>query len=81
MHGRNQWPDEQDFPLFKQTVLDYLDALTELGHIVMSGIAISLGLDKDYFRTQFTSEPFIPFRLFHCMYIATLLKYIFLILC
>ncbi|KAL9644959.1 hypothetical protein ABK040_004452 [Willaertia magna] len=65
MHGLNQWPDENDFPEFKETVLKYMDELTELGHVLMSAIGVSLGLGDSFFREKFTSEPFIPFRLFH----------------
>ena len=65
MHGCNQWPDESQSPEFKRVVLKYMDSLTQLGHILMTGVAISLGLDKDFFRNEFTNEPFIPFRLFH----------------
>ncbi|EFC36233.1 predicted protein [Naegleria gruberi] len=39
--------------------------LTKLGHSIMAAIGESLGLGRDFFRNKFTSEPFIPFRLFH----------------
>eukprot|EP00698_Gefionella_okellyi_P007872 TRINITY_DN1926_c0_g2_i1.p1 TRINITY_DN1926_c0_g2~~TRINITY_DN1926_c0_g2_i1.p1 ORF type:complete len:330 (+),score=60.58 TRINITY_DN1926_c0_g2_i1:126-1115(+) len=65
MHGANQWPDATQFPTFKEVVLRYMHALTQLGHVIMTGVAVSLGLDKDFFREQFTSQPFTPFRLFH----------------
>ncbi len=29
------------------------------------GVALSLDLRRDFFRTEFTSEPFTPFRLFY----------------
>jgi len=65
MHGTNQWPDPSEFPDFPEIVLGYMAALTELGHVLMSGVALSLGLAENYFRERFTSEPFTPFRLFH----------------
>ncbi|ELR24593.1 oxidoreductase [Acanthamoeba castellanii str. Neff] len=65
MHGRNQWPDPELFPGFDKLIIDYMDALTELGHQVMRGIALSLNLSENYFREQFTSSPFTPFRLFY----------------
>jgi isopenicillin N synthase-like dioxygenase len=46
-------------------VLDYLDAATRASHALMEGVALSLDLDADYFRRQYTSEPTILFRIFH----------------
>ncbi len=63
MHGPNLFPD--DLPEFKETVLEYMNALSELGHAVMTGIALSLGLDRWYFRQRYMSDPFILFRVFH----------------
>jgi len=42
LHGRNLFPT---LPGFREAVLAYLDALTRLGHALMEGIALSLGLD------------------------------------
>ena len=64
MHGKNQFPPEDDFPEFKETVLDYMRCMTQLGHMLMSAMAVSLGLDKDYFK-PYTTDPFTPFRIFH----------------
>ena len=41
LHGHNQFPD---IPLFRETVLQYLDAMTRLGHSLTEGLALSLGL-------------------------------------
>ena len=62
LHGRNLFPD---VPGFRETVLEYLDAMTELGHTLMRGIALSLGLDESYFRDHLTDDPTILFRIFH----------------
>lgn len=62
MHGANLFPD---MPEFKETVLEYLDAMEKLGHALMRGIALSLGLDADYFRQRYTDEPLMLFRIFH----------------
>ncbi len=43
MHGRNLFPSH--IPLFRETVLDYMAEMTRLGHALMTGIALSLGLD------------------------------------
>ena len=42
-----------------------MDRLTELGHLIMEGLARSFGLDVDYFRDKYTASPFTPFRLFY----------------
>lgn len=36
-----------------------------LGHALMRGIALSLGLDGEYFRKRYTDDPLILFRIFH----------------
>jgi len=62
MHGRNLFPD---LPGFREVVLSYLDSLTRLGHALMSGIAVGLGLDEHYFRHRYTGDPLILFRIFN----------------
>lgn len=62
MHGRNLFPD---LPDFRETVLCYLDAMVELGHALMRGIALSLGLEASYFWKRYTYDPLILFRIFH----------------
>lgn len=62
LHGQNLFPD---IPGFRQAVLDYMDAMTRLGHALMEGIALSLGLEASYFAQRYTQDPFILFRIFH----------------
>jgi isopenicillin N synthase-like dioxygenase len=63
LHGRNLFPAH--IPLFRETVLEYIDAMTRLGHRLMSGIALSLDLDEHYFADRYTSDPLILFRIFN----------------
>jgi isopenicillin N synthase-like dioxygenase len=63
LHGPNLFPP--DMPEFRAVVLGYMDAMTTLGHIIMSGIAMSLGLTPTYFADRYTREPFILFRIFN----------------
>lgn len=62
LHGRNLFPD---IPGFRNAVLDYMQALTQLGHTLMRGISLSLGLATDYFDERYTHDPLILFRIFH----------------
>lgn len=62
LHGRNLFPSR---PGLREAVLDYLDALTRVGHALMEGIALSLGLDATYFAHRYTADPLILFRLFN----------------
>lgn len=64
LHGANQWPADPGFARFRTNVLTYLDALTQLGHTLMEGIALSLGLERHYFRARFSEDPTILFRIF-----------------
>lgn len=63
LHGRNLFP--RQIPELRPAVLAYLDALTDLGQAVLRGVAISLGLDPDYFATGYTRNPTVLFRVFH----------------
>ncbi len=62
MHGANLFPD---IPGFRETVMEYMQALTTLGHTLMRGIAISLELPADYFQIRYLKDPLILFRIFH----------------
>lgn len=63
MHGPNLFP--RNIPLFRETVLEYLEAMTRLGHAMMEGIALSLGLNESYFAERYTSDPLVLFRIFN----------------
>ncbi len=62
MHGANLFPD---LPAFRETVLEYMDCMTNLGQVLMRGIALSLGLEGSYFEDRYTRDPLILFRIFH----------------
>ena len=63
LHGANLFP--ADMPQFRNTVLTYMAAMTRLGHLLMAGIALSLGLEESYFFNRYTSDPLILFRIFN----------------
>lgn len=63
MHGANLFPTNP--PLFRETVLEYMAAMTDLGHTLMAGIALSLGLEESYFADRYTAEPLTLFRIFN----------------
>jgi polar amino acid transport system ATP-binding protein len=62
VHGPNLFPDIDGF---RATVLAYIDAVTRLGHLLMQGIALSLGLPAAYFAERYTADPLILFRIFN----------------
>jgi len=63
MHGANLFPS--NIPMFRETVLQYIDAMTQLGHHLMAGISLSLGLEASYFADLYTSNPLTLFRIFN----------------
>ena len=63
LHGANLFP--ATIPGFRETILEYMDAMTALGHVLMSGIALSLGLDDVYFSKRYTTNPLVLFRIFN----------------
>jgi isopenicillin N synthase-like dioxygenase len=63
MHGANLFP--RRVPELREAVLSYLGAATAAAHALMEGVALSLGLDAGYFRSRYTADPTILFRIFH----------------
>lgn len=63
LHGPNLFP--VNMPEFRETVLEYMDQLTVLGHTLMQGISLSLGLEADFFAKNYTGEPLTLFRIFN----------------
>jgi isopenicillin N synthase-like dioxygenase len=63
LHGPNIFP--AGMPQFRETVLEYMAAMTRLGHRLVAGIALSLGLEETYFAERYTGDPLILFRIFN----------------
>ena len=63
MHGPNLFPAHP--PELRTLVLAYMDALTRLGHALVAGLSLSLGLEASYFASRYTANPLILFRIFN----------------
>jgi isopenicillin N synthase-like dioxygenase len=62
LHGANLFPAH--VPDLRAAVLEYLEAMTVLGHTLMRGLALALGLDPGWFDEHLTADPLILFRIF-----------------
>lgn len=62
LHGINLFPA---LPGFRETLLTYLDEVTAAGQLLLSGIAVGLGLPHDYFLERYTRDPTVLFRIFN----------------
>jgi isopenicillin N synthase-like dioxygenase len=62
LHGPNLFPAE--VPELRGSVLEYMAALTRLGHRLMAGLALALGLEESYFEKNVTGDPLTLFRIF-----------------
>jgi isopenicillin N synthase-like dioxygenase len=62
LHGPNLFP--RQVPELRTAVLDYIGVLTDLGQTVLRGVALSLGLDAEYFAAGYTASPTVLFRVF-----------------
>jgi isopenicillin N synthase-like dioxygenase len=63
LHGPNLFPERPAD--LRAAVLDYIDAVTALGHRVLRAIAVALGLDAGWFDEHLTAAPLVLFRIFH----------------
>ena len=63
LHGPNLFPERPE--RLRAAVLDYMAATTALGHRLMAGLALSLGLEESYFADRGTREPLTLFRIFN----------------
>lgn len=62
LHGANLFPAH--VPELQAAVLEYLEAMTVLGHTLMRGLALALGLGPGWFDEHLTADPLILFRIF-----------------
>jgi isopenicillin N synthase-like dioxygenase len=62
LHGPNLFPRRP--AALRAAVLEYLAEMTELGHTLMRGVALALGLPSDWFARELTADPTILFRIF-----------------
>ena len=62
LHGPNLFP--RQIPGLRAVVLEYLAAMTSLGHALCRGLALGLGLDEAWFDRHLTADPLVLFRIF-----------------
>ena len=62
LHGPNLFP--VDPPDLAPAVLAWIDAMTSLGHALVRGLALGLGLAPDWFDQHLTADPTVLFRIF-----------------
>lgn len=63
LHGPNLFPSRPAG--LRDAVLDYIDAVTRLGHVLLRGISLALGLEGEWFDRHLTADPLVLFRIFH----------------
>lgn len=63
LHGSNLFPAQ--VPDLRAAVLEYMAALTDTAQDVLRVVAVSLGLDEEYFAGGYTADPTVLFRIFH----------------
>lgn len=63
LHGSNLWP--QQIAGMSKIVSEYMNQAAAVAQVLLQGIALSLGLESDYFERTYTRDPTILFRIFH----------------
>lgn len=68
LHGANLWPDDPEGAngpvAMRPVVTNYMHAACRAAQAVLGGIALSLGLEEDWFRRHYTADPTVLFRIF-----------------
>lgn len=62
LHGRNLWPAEPT--ALREAASAWIAAGTRAAHALARGVALSLGLDADWFARHYTADPTVLFRIF-----------------
>jgi isopenicillin N synthase-like dioxygenase len=62
LHGPNLFPERPEG--LRSAVLDHIDAMTSLGHALVAGLGLALGLGADWFDRHLTRDPLVLFRIF-----------------
>jgi len=62
LHGPNLFPARP--PGLRDAVLEYMSAVTDVGHALLRGISLTLGLDERWFDEHLTASPTVLFRIF-----------------
>jgi isopenicillin N synthase-like dioxygenase len=63
LHGPNLFPSRP--AALGPTVLRWIEQVTALGQSVLGGVALGLGLERDWFARHMTADPTVLFRVFH----------------
>lgn len=63
LHGSNLFPEKPKN--LQSIVLQYINQVEKLGHLLMQILSVSLEKPKNYFEQHFTSDPLLLFRIFH----------------
>lgn len=63
LHGANLYPAA--IPELRGAIDGFMHGAERTAHAIMEGIALSLGLDAQYFRDAYTARPTMLFRIFH----------------
>ncbi len=63
LHGANLFPDRP--PELGGLVLEWMEAVSALGLVVLRGVARGLGLQYDWFDQALVADPTVLFRIFH----------------
>jgi isopenicillin N synthase-like dioxygenase len=61
-HGPNLWPLQ--VPELRYAALRYMSLTRRAADALIEGVALSLGLEPDYFARHYTADPTILFRIF-----------------
>ncbi|KAK7057627.1 2OG-Fe(II) oxygenase [Favolaschia claudopus] len=70
LHGKNQFPSQEQVPGMRKTVLEYIAEVTKLGTAVVAALSLGLGLEAGHLKGKWLEPE--PVALFRCFKYAPL---------
>lgn len=63
LHGRNQFPETPAD--LGNTIIEWQSYMSQIGKALLAGVAVGLGMERDWFAQNICREPTELFRIFH----------------
>lgn len=74
LRGPNQWPPAACIPEFRSIAMEFMEQMNVFSMHLMQALALSLGLDQDFFDSTFLPHPHYQMKVWFIQTIRILFK-------